>query len=138
MRRVVCLAAGVAALMAAASSAFAQSASVEHGKYLVEHVARCPECHTPRKESGELDRSQWMKGATLMSLPIQSPSDFHRKSPDLSSTSPLWTRWGQEGVSRFLQTAKNPRGNHADPPMPTYTLDPDDAQAIVAYLKSLP
>ncbi|MGC4086253.1 MAG: hypothetical protein QM736_30040 [Vicinamibacterales bacterium] len=50
----------------------------------------------------------------MIGLPVQSPSDVRRKSPDLSSTSPLWSRWGQEGVARFLQTARNPRGNHAD------------------------
>ncbi|MGC4086254.1 MAG: hypothetical protein QM736_30045 [Vicinamibacterales bacterium] len=55
MRRVEYLAVLVVAVTAAASSASAQEASVEHGKYLVEHVARCPECHTPRTESGELD-----------------------------------------------------------------------------------
>ncbi|MBS1818887.1 MAG: hypothetical protein JSU08_13215 [Acidobacteria bacterium] len=126
------------ALAPALSGARAEEASVEHGKYLVEHVARCPECHTPRTESGELDRSRWMKGATLMALPIISPRDAYRKSPDLSSTSPLWSRWGEDGVERFLQTARNPRGNHADPPMPTYTLNAEDAQAIVAYLRTLP
>jgi len=125
-------------VLAERSTLLAEPASVEHGRYLVEHVARCPECHTPRTESGELDRSKWMKGATLMKLPVVSPSDWRRRTPDLSSTSSLWMRWGQDGVAKFLQTAKTPHGMPAEPPMPSYTLDPVDAEAIVAYLKSLP
>jgi hypothetical protein len=39
---------------------------------------------------------------------------------------------------KFLETGKNPRGNAADPPMPAYKLQHDDAVAIVTYLKSLP
>ena len=41
-------------------------------------------------------------------------------------------------IGKFLETAKNPRGGTAGPPMPAYTLSRDDADAIVAYLKSLP
>ena len=29
---------------------------VARGKYLVEEVAKCPECHTPRDAQGNLDR----------------------------------------------------------------------------------
>src|SRR5678815_5053289 len=35
-----------------------QTANVERGKYLVEEIARCQECHTPRTETGEFDRSR--------------------------------------------------------------------------------
>jgi hypothetical protein len=65
-------------------------------------------------------------------------ADWHQRSPDLTSTSALWTRWGQDGFSTFLQTAKNPRGGKAGPPMPAYRLNADDADAVAAYLKSLP
>ena len=59
---------GVAATAAlfVSASAYAQDEQVSRGKYLVEQVARCPECHTPRTETGELDRARWMKGATLV------------------------------------------------------------------------
>jgi mono/diheme cytochrome c family protein len=116
---------------------FGQDASLERGKYLVEEVGRCQECHTPRTETGEFDRTHWMKGATLIGVP-PAPAGWHQKSPDLTSTSALWTRWGQDGFSKFLQTAKNPRGGKAGPPMPAYMLKAEDADAIAAYLKSLP
>ena len=115
-----------------------QDARTERGKYLVEEVGRCQECHTPKTDTGEFDKSRWMKGATLVGVPSAPIADWHQKSPDLTSTSALWTRWGQDGFSKFLQTAKNPRGGKAGPPMPAYILKAEDADAMAAYLKSLP
>lgn len=127
-----------AATAAVPATAFGQDAALARGKYLVEEVARCQECHTPKTDAGELDKTRWMKGATLIGVPSSPVADWHQKSPDISSTSALWTRWGQDGLTTFLQTARNPRGGKAGPPMPAYTLEAKDAEAIVAYLKSLP
>ena len=135
--RLVILFAGTLAIVAAAAL-HGQDANLERGKYLVEEVARCQECHAPRTDTGDFDRTKWMKGATLLGVPATPPAGWHQKSPDITSTSALWTRWGQDGFSKFLQTAKNPRGGKAGPPMPAYTLKAEDADAIAAYLKSLP
>src|SRR5471032_673172 len=130
---------GVALTVAAATlTVSGQNAGVERGKYLVEEVGRCQECHTPKTETGEFDRSKWMKGSTLVGVPSAPVADWHQRSPYLTSTSALWTRWGQDGFSKFLQTAKNPRGDKAGPPMPAYMLKAEDADAMAAYLKSLP
>jgi mono/diheme cytochrome c family protein len=126
------------AVVATTLTMFGQDAKLERGKYLVEEVARCQECHTPRTETGEFNKSQWMKGTTLVGVPSTPVADWHQKSPDITSTSALWTRWGQDGFTKFLQTAKNPRGGKAGPPMPAYMLKAEDADAIAAYLKSLP
>ncbi|MEO8360285.1 MAG: c-type cytochrome [Vicinamibacteria bacterium] len=114
-----------------------KDAKLERGRYLTEEVARCQECHTPLLESGGFDRTQWMKGATLVGIPATKIPDWHQKAPDITSTSKLWERWKVEGFSKFLQTAKNPRGGTAGPPMPAYTMSAEDADAITAYLKSL-
>lgn len=113
-------------------------ATVERGRYLVEEVAKCQDCHTPRMmNSNDLIKSQWLKGAPLSFTPVVAPPNWRPKTPDITSTSPLWSRWGEEGMVKFLETGRNPRGNHADPPMPVYTLSNDDAAAVTAYLKSL-
>ena len=138
MRRGFLLFAIGCAVAATTLTVFGQDSKVERGKYLVEEVGRCQECHTPKTETGEFDKSRWMKGATLVGVPSAPVADWHQKSPDLTSTSALWTRWGQDGFSKFLQTAKNPRGGKAGPPMPAYMLKAEDADAIAAYLKSLP
>jgi len=129
-------AAAVAAV--AALSLFGQTSKVERGKYLVEDVARCQECHTPKTAEGDFDKAKWLKGATLNVSPISPVRGWHAASPDITSTSALWQRWGEDGMSKFLQTAKNPRGGSAGAPMPAYMMKAEDADAIVAYLKSLP
>lgn len=134
------------ALAAVATVALAQTpkpepvkeSRLERGKYLVEEVSRCQECHTPILPDGSFDKANWMKGATLVGIPAKPIEDWHQKAPDITSTSKLWTNWKYEGFVAFLQTAKNPRGHKAGPPMPAYTLKPEDAEAMAAYLRSLP
>jgi mono/diheme cytochrome c family protein len=110
---------------------------VERGKYLVEEVGKCQDCHTPRQADGQLDKSQWLKGTVLDFQPIKPVPGWHKASPDLTPSGRLWERWGEKGLVGFLTTGKGPSGHAADPPMPTYTLKTEDAEAMVAYLKSL-
>jgi mono/diheme cytochrome c family protein len=138
MRSMLMLAATGLVVVAATIPMRGQDAKIERGKYLVEEVARCQECHTPKTETGEFDKAQWMKGATIVGVPATPVKGWHQKSPDITSTSALWARWQVEGVSKFLQTAKNPRGGSAGAPMPAYMMKAEDADAIAAYLKSLP
>jgi mono/diheme cytochrome c family protein len=113
------------------------SDSAARGKYLVEEVAKCQECHTPKTETGELDTSKWLKGTTLDFQPMHEVKGWHKTSPDLTSAGRLFARWGEAGIEKFLETAVGPSGHAADLPMPAYKLHADDAKAIVAYLKSL-
>lgn len=115
----------------------AEMDQVAYGKYLVEEVAQCQRCHTPRLENGGLDQSKWLRGATLDFQPAQDVKGWHKDSPDLTPGSRLWQSWGEQGITKFLETGLGPRGNAADPPMPAYKLRPSDAEAIVAYLKSM-
>jgi mono/diheme cytochrome c family protein len=117
---------------------FGQDEKVARGKYLVEEVARCQDCHTPHLVvSGELVKSAWLKGATLDYVPVNQPPNWRSKTPDITSTSPLWARWGDDGMVKFFETGMNPRGSKPNPPMPAYTLSHDDAVAVAAFLKSL-
>jgi mono/diheme cytochrome c family protein len=108
----------------------AQSGKIGRGKYLTEEVAKCQDCHTQRLASGKLDKKAWLKGAT--------PSGKSRVvSPDITSGGDLWKQRGEMGMLRFLENGGHPEGTTAGAPMPPYKLRPDDAEAIVAYLKSL-
>jgi mono/diheme cytochrome c family protein len=115
----------------------AGSDQVAQGKYLVEEVGKCQECHTPRTEAGELDTTKWLKGAVLDFQPTHEVKGWHKTSPDLTSTGRLFARWGEQGLVKFLETAAGPSGHPADPPMPAYKLKHADAEAIAAYLKTL-
>jgi mono/diheme cytochrome c family protein len=113
------------------------AADVERGRYLAEEVAQCQQCHTPRLETGEFDKSKWMKGATLNIQPIQPIKDWHKSAPDITPNGRLWNTWKEEGLLKYLETGLTPRGRYAGPPMPAYKLPKQDAQAIVDYLKTL-
>ena len=125
--------------LALGSALFGQDAAVlARGKYLVEEVAKCQECHTARTATGEPDKAKWLKGGPLDTKPVGEIPKWHASTPDITSTSALWQRWGVDGLVKFLETGKNPRGNAADRPMPAYQMQHDDAVAVVTYLKSLP
>jgi mono/diheme cytochrome c family protein len=127
----------VAVISAVSLFAQDQDAKIARGKYIAEEVARCEECHTPRLLTGELVKAAWFKGATLDYTPVAEMKGWHQKSPDITSTGPLWARWGDDGMVAFLETAKNPRGGAAGLPMPAYKMSHEDAVAVVAFLKSL-
>ena len=111
---------------------------VKRGRYLTEEVARCQDCHTPRDEKGDLDRTKWMQGAEMLIQPVgEPPKEWHKTSPSLTPAGRLWQRWGEPALVKYLVTGLTPKGTKAGPPMPTYTLEQKDAEAIVEYLKTL-
>ena len=140
----VVLAAGIsaAALMPANRSIiFAQTNSgagekgeVERGRYLVEEVAKRPECHTPRNERGELRRDAWLRGAPIWIKPVAPIANWADHAPSLAGF-PSFTEVQGE---RILEKGTGPQGEVLRPPMHIYHMNHADAKAIIAYLKSLP
>ena len=125
-------------MISACAAVFAADSSpATRGKYLVEEVAKCQLCHSPQTETGELDKTNLLKGATLNFQPMHEIEDWHKTAPDLTGGGRLMQRWGEDGLTKFLETGLGPRGNKADPPMPEYHLTHEDAVAIVQYLKSI-
>lgn len=126
-------------LVAIPASVFGQDPAVlARGKYLVEEVAKCQDCHTPKLlGSGGPVLSAWLKGSTLDYTPVNQTPGWRAVTPDITASGPLWARWGEDGMVKFLETGNNPRGKKAGPPMPAYTLSHDDAVAVAAFLKSL-
>lgn len=128
------------AILSAAAIAYAQSkqsvdrGANERGKYFVEHVAMCIECHTPRDDSGRLLRAKYLKGAPV---PVKSPPYVQVKwalrAPAIAGL-PGYT--AEQGV-RLLTEGITADGRRPDAPMPPFQFSRADAEAIVAYLKSL-
>jgi mono/diheme cytochrome c family protein len=110
--------------------------TIEYGRYLAEEVAKCVECHTPVNESGQLDKTKWLKGKVMEVQPIKPIPNWHKTSPDLTPSGSLWKKWGEGAILKYLQTGLTPSGKPAGPPMPAYKLRPADAEAILEYLKS--
>jgi hypothetical protein len=109
------------------------AASVTRGKYLVESVALCGDCHTPRNARGEPIEEQWLKGAPLGFAPTVPMPVWADKAPNIAGL-PGWER---DTAIRFLMTGIGKNNLPPRPPMPSYRFNVQDAQAIVAYLKSL-
>jgi mono/diheme cytochrome c family protein len=107
---------------------------VQRGKYLVEEVAKCAECHTPRDANGELDRQAWLEGAPIWIVPVRHINDWADRAPALAGL-PSFT---DNDMERILEQGIGPEGEVLRPPMHIYHMAPADAKAIIAYLKSLP
>ncbi len=127
----------VAVTLGAGAQAAPSADLLERGRYLAEEVGKCQDCHTPLDENGELDRTRWMKGAVLNLQPITPIPRWHKEAQDLTPSSKLWKTWGEAGLLKFLTEGLTPRNQKAGPPMPTYKMKKEDAEAIIAYLKSL-
>ena len=106
---------------------------IARGKYLVEDVAMCGMCHTPRDSSGNLDRSRWLEGTPLWIQPSVPVSDWPLQAPRIAGSPP-----GSDAeLSTLLTTGIWKTGQPLRPPMPQFRMTGEDATAVVAYLRSL-
>jgi mono/diheme cytochrome c family protein len=105
---------------------------IERGRYLVENVGLCADCHTPRTEKGEFDRTRWLVGAALPFAPTV-PMPWVPAAPPIAG---LPSMTDAQAVT-FLKTGRRPDGSLPRPPMPEFRLNDEDAQAVVAYLRSV-
>jgi mono/diheme cytochrome c family protein len=107
---------------------------VERGRYIVERVSMCFECHTPRDERGELRRDDWLAGAPIpVSPPRFGEASWAIRAPRIAGL-PGYTE--QEGI-RLLTRGIDRKGEHLRPPMPPFRFSEADAQAVVGYLKAV-
>jgi mono/diheme cytochrome c family protein len=101
------------------------------GRYLVEALAHCAECHTPRNAAGGLVVANWMQGAP-------NPSGRGR-IPDIAGPDFKWTEFD---ISAYLETGFTPQfdvvgGSMADVVQNTKGLPKADLDAIAAYIVGL-
>jgi mono/diheme cytochrome c family protein len=106
---------------------------IERGKYLVEEVAKCPECHTPRDKQNQLDRDRWLQGAPIWIQPVIRTPNWADSAPTLAGL-PNYT---DQQVERVLERGEGVEGMPIQPPMHIYHMDHDDARVIIAHLRSL-
>ena len=124
-----------AALLASAGSALAQ-APVERGKYLVNTIMTCQNCHTPKGERGapvfERDLSS---GLTWDEPPFKVTASNITQDKETGIGS-----WSDADIKKALQKGERPNGVRLAAIMPAdfyEILTPGDLNAIVAYLKTV-
>jgi hypothetical protein len=116
-----------------ASSPPGQEGSMERGRYLVEDVAMCEECHTPRDEKGNLDKSRRLQGAAIWIVPVHPMTNWANRAPALAG----FEQFTEEQGEQILEKGVGPNGLELQPPMHIYHMTHADAQAVIAYLRSL-
>jgi mono/diheme cytochrome c family protein len=106
---------------------------VARGQYIVEGLSRCGQCHTPRDSNGNPERSEWLEGAAVWLKPAEPVEDWPLKAPRIAGIPP-----GTDAeMVKLLTTGVWRDGKHLRQPMPQFRMTQSDAEAVVAYLKSL-
>ena len=111
----------------------AQEGQLKHGRYLVQRVGLCGDCHTPHDDHGQPIEAKTLRGAGLTFKPLGSVPNWVEYAPPLVGL----LGFTDEQMITFLTTGKDPSGKSPRPPMPPYRFDKRDAAAVVAYLRSL-
>lgn len=124
----------LAAALLSATAAHAAGPDLERGRYLVEQVGMCSDCHSPRDQTGQFVRSAWLGGAPIGFAPTVPVPEWAEYAPQLAGIPGHYT---EAAFIHFLQTGERPDGSQARPPMPPYRFSRDDAASVAAYLKSL-
>ena len=58
------------------------------GRYIVEDVAVCSQCHTPHNSPTSLDRMKWLQGAALWFKPAMPAGDWPLEAPRIAGIVP--------------------------------------------------
>ncbi|MDE3175503.1 MAG: c-type cytochrome [Pseudomonadota bacterium] len=126
-----------AAFLLAAGSACAET-PVERGKYLAT-IAGCNDCHTPGGLLGQPDKTRILGGSDVgFGDPASGVWVGGNLTPDKETGLGDWTA---AQIVAAITKGETPKGRKLSEIMPWPALShltPDDAQAIVAYLQSLP
>ena len=124
-----------AALLSAPATA---ETPIERGKYLVT-IGGCSDCHTPGSFLGKPDAESYLGGSDVgFAIPGMGVFVGRNLTPDKETGLGGWT---DDQVVAAITTGLRPDGRTLAPIMPWQALSqltPDDARAIVAYLRSIP
>lgn len=106
---------------------------VARGKYLIEDVGKCSDCHTPMTPKGP-DMKNHLLGSKLEFTPAHPVPGWMPAAPRIAGVPNGWTK---QHLTHFLETGEKPGGAMAGPPMPAYRFNHEDAAAAAEYLASL-
>jgi len=109
------------------------AAKQARGRYLVHQVGMCADCHTPRGPGGVFDQSQWLQGAPLGFAPSVPMPVWAGHAPAIAGLK----NYTDEQAIALLTEGRTIHGQPLLPPMPEYRFSADDAEAVVAYLRTL-
>lgn len=106
-----------------------RSPAWQRGRYLVEAMGHCGECHTPRGWTGAMDLDRHLEGARLGGY----------LAPSLKAEALAERGWTREDLAHFLQHGMSPQGSVFNEMYPvmhhsTRYLTDEDLSAMATYL----
>jgi mono/diheme cytochrome c family protein len=109
---------------------------IERGRYLVETLAACGNCHTPKGPNGPLQDKKFAGGDII------KHADFTAVTPNITPDPETGIgKWTDHQIFLAIREGKRPDGSLLGPAMPSRSyrnLADEDVRAMVAYLRSLP
>ena len=109
---------------------------VEHGRYLVEALAACGNCHTPRGPNGP-ELMKYLAGGEHI-----KHQDFNAVSSNITPDPETGVgTWTDTQLFEAIREGRRPDGSLIGPAMPSQSyraLADDDVNAIVDYLRTVP
>jgi len=107
--------------------------SLEHGRYIVESVAMCFECHSTRDHQGNIAQGTRFMGGPM---PMRPPwaGDWPLRIPRIAGL-PGYTN--EEAVRLLTRGAIKRDGTQLRYPMPRFRMTSQDAADVITFLRSL-
>lgn len=127
---VICIASAVAL-----TSTGRAETPVERGRYLVETIGACGNCHTPLGKRGP-DRSKYMAGGFVFK---EKPFTAYSSNITQDKETGIGS-WTDAQIARAIREGIRPDGSLIGPPMPFELyrqLSDNDLKAMVAYLRTI-
>jgi mono/diheme cytochrome c family protein len=128
---------GLATLLATTSLTQAQT-PVERGKYLVEGVLTCGNCHSPRGPGGVIDTTKLYSGGPQ----TWDEPTFTVKGANITPDQDTGIgKWSADDMKKAIQQGVRPTGVSLAPIMPYgfyKVFTPGDLDAVVGYLRTAP
>jgi mono/diheme cytochrome c family protein len=110
---------------------------VERGRYLMESIVACGNCHTPQGPNGPV-----MNRALSGGPPIEEPNAFTAMPSNITPDPETGIgKWTDAQIKVAIREGRRPDGTLIGPPMPFEQyrgLADADLDAIVAYLRTVP
>lgn len=124
------------------SLAQAPKSGIERGRYLVDHVANCGDCHTPKNFIGAPNRAFYMAGMSEKDSPLAERVPNIRPDRETGIGD-----WKHEDIAERLQSGIKPDADNVQGLMYEVIqgighgykdMTKEDALALADYIKSLP
>lgn len=125
-----------AALLAAALGVAHAESPLERGRYLIQSIAACGNCHTPQGPGGPVAGQEMAGGMVIEEPPFTAR--VPNITPDRETGIGAWT---DAQIAAAIRDGRRPDGTLIGPPMPIARyrgISDEDVAALVAYLRQVP